>query len=264
MTPGPTDPGRQPYAYEPAPVTPGTILVVDDEPEIRSLLSDRFTRRGYQVLEAGDAEEGLRRVLRDRPDVVLLDLVLPGMNGVETLRRIRRYRPGVGIIVITGAANRELAESTLQVGAVDFVLKPFNFARLDRAVERSLAYFAGGGPGDRLEVEIVRHGEVMLVALAGSLDAAAVDQIKRTLADLIDKGATRLLIDLGNVHSVDSSGLGTLVAAMKRARAAGGDLRLCAPSPVVREILEMTGLVARIGIHDDVAAGLASFSSEGG
>lgn len=257
------DPRRRLAAPAPARNPLGTILVVDDEPEIRSLLSDRFGHGGYTVLEAVDAEEGLRLMERARPDLVLLDLMLPGMNGVEMLRRIRRRHPGIGIIVITGAANRELAESTLQVGAVDFVLKPFNVARLDRAVERSLAYFAGGGQRDRLEVEIVRRGEVTLVAPAGSLDAAAVDQIKRTLAGLIEAGQARLLVDLGNVHYVDSSGLGTLVAAMKRARAAGGDLRLCAPSPVVREILEMTGLVARIGIHDDVAAGLASFSSEG-
>jgi len=255
------DPGPQPPAAEPAPA--GTILVVDDEPEIRRLLSDRFTRRGYVVLEAGDAEEGLRRVRRDRPDVVVLDLVLPGMDGVETLRRIRRYRPGIGIIVITGAANRELAETTLQVGAIDFVLKPFNFARLDRAVERSLAYFGGDGHLDRLEIEIAHRGAVAVAALAGSLDAAAADRIKRTLGDLIDTGQARLLVDLEQVPYVDSSGLGALVAMMKRARAAGGDLRLCAPTPTVLEILEMTGLAARIGVHDDVAAGLAAFSPAG-
>ena len=93
-----------------------------------------------------------------------------------------------------------------------------------------------------MDPEITPSGQVTVVASKGDLDAAAMEKLRRTLRDLIDQGKTRLVVDLGRVRYIESAGLGELVAAMKRARQAGGDLRLCDLQPDVLRIFEMTWL----------------------
>ncbi len=116
----------------------GTILVVVDEPECRTVLTERLRAQGYGVMEAVTAEAALACVRRDRPDLMLLDIALPGMNGLEVLRRVRRDAPTVRIIMVTGLDDEALARSTLQMGAVDSVRVPFDFEYLDRAVRAAV------------------------------------------------------------------------------------------------------------------------------
>jgi DNA-binding response OmpR family regulator len=110
------------------------ILVVDDEPGIRSMLSEHLSAIGYAVTAAGDAQAALSSVQTERPDLVLLDIGLPGMNGLEVLRRIRRHDWTIGVIVFTGNQDVALARSTIQLGAIDCIFKPLDLDRLDRAV----------------------------------------------------------------------------------------------------------------------------------
>lgn len=107
------------------------------------------------------------------------------------------------------------------------------------------------------------HG-VTVVGLKGHLDVAAANQIKEKLTDLIladyvATGRARIVLDLGEVPYVDSSGLAALITAMKQTRATGGDLRLCGLQDEVRSILEMTGLITQIEVHADREAAVFSW-----
>lgn len=117
---------------EPRPA--GHILVVEDESELRSLLVDHLTTQGHVVKEAWFADQALTSIVSERPRLVLLDIALPGMNGLEILRRIRRYDPSINVVMMTGNQDVVLARSTIQLGAMDYVFKPFELERLDRAV----------------------------------------------------------------------------------------------------------------------------------
>jgi anti-anti-sigma factor len=110
-----------------------------------------------------------------------------------------------------------------------------------------------------MDIDVTRPGEVTVVAPVGDLDLAAADQVKRTLMGLIEKGQARLVMDLGRVAYIDSSGLGVLVAAMKRARSAGGDVRLCALQDDVRTIFEMTRLIKAMSVHPTRQEAVASW-----
>jgi DNA-binding NtrC family response regulator len=112
----------------------GKILLVDDEPAIREILEEHFAGQGYQVGCARDGQEALAAVAGDRPDVVVLDVGLPGMNGLEVLRRLYRHDPTIAVIMISGNADVALAQATLKLGAIDYVFKPLDFDRLDRAI----------------------------------------------------------------------------------------------------------------------------------
>jgi anti-sigma B factor antagonist len=110
-----------------------------------------------------------------------------------------------------------------------------------------------------MDIDVTQADGVTVVAPRGDLDMATVDEVRRTLASLIDRGQSRLLVDLGGVGYIDSSGMGALVAAMKQARAAGGDVRLCALQDDVRSIFELTRLSRAMSIHPTRQEAIASW-----
>ena len=123
----------------------GVILVVDDEPPVGQLLADFFTPKGYEVICALGGLEGLSKLEKHRPDVILLDVRMPDMDGITVLRRIREVNPWVGVLMMSGNTDTDAAKETLQLGAFDYVLKPFDLDDLDRAVHKMLT--AASTPG---------------------------------------------------------------------------------------------------------------------
>ena len=112
------------------------ILVVDDTPEAVELLVEFLSTKGYEVLTATSGEEALRRVKEDRPHLVLLDVEMPKMNGMETLRRIREIDPEMGVIMATGVNEEDVGRKALEMGAFDYIVKPLDMKYL----EGSLGY----------------------------------------------------------------------------------------------------------------------------
>lgn len=126
----------------------GTILVIDDEPQLRRALESVFTQRGYEVVQAASGEDGLVRVAEKAPDVVILDLMLPGMSGIETARALRRMtKAPILVLSVKGAEEDKIL--ALDQGADDYLTKPFSTGELlarVRALLRRGAEGALGGP----------------------------------------------------------------------------------------------------------------------
>ena len=110
---------------------PGSILIVDDEPKLRAVLEDFLTSHGFSVLTAGSGLEALAQVQRANPTVVLLDVRMPGMNGVATLKQLKASAPAVTVIMVTGLEEEHTMEEALALGASDYILKPFNLEYLE-------------------------------------------------------------------------------------------------------------------------------------
>ena len=104
------------------------MLIVEDERDICECLQDFFQARGFEVGCAFSGEEALDRLARETVDVLLLDILLPGMSGLEVLRRAKELYPGVRAVMVTGLAREELAVEARQYGAAGFVTKPFDFS----------------------------------------------------------------------------------------------------------------------------------------
>jgi len=110
------------------------ILVVDDEKDVRDLLTRFLTRRGYVVDTVADGEEAIERILESAPDIVLLDIRLPKMDGLEVLRRLKEVAADVAVITMSGVADEETARKSLELGAADFITKPFNLPYLETSL----------------------------------------------------------------------------------------------------------------------------------
>lgn len=119
-------------------MTQRTILTVEDDPAIRRGIVDALTFAGYEVLEAGDGDSGLQQAVKRTYDLLLLDLVLPGMSGLEILERVRVTRPTLPVIVLTARGEEQDRVEGLRKGADDYVVKPFSVKELLARVEAVL------------------------------------------------------------------------------------------------------------------------------
>jgi len=115
-----------------------TVLVVDDEPELRQALSRLLGRNGYHVLTAGNGEEGLEALRKDEVHLVLTDLMMPKMGGLELLKAAQVVAPAAQIIIITGHGTIETAVEAMKMGAYDFVEKPFSTTTTLNVVRKAL------------------------------------------------------------------------------------------------------------------------------
>ena len=117
---------------------PDRILVVDDEKIILELTSMILKSKGFDVFTAGGGEEGLQLVEEHRPSVVLLDYMMPVMDGMTVLKKIRKSFPDTYVIMFTGKGSEEIAVELMKAGASDYVLKPFNNQDLVERIENVL------------------------------------------------------------------------------------------------------------------------------
>jgi two-component system KDP operon response regulator KdpE len=138
-----------------------TVLVIEDDTSLRRALRTSLKARGFEVLESPTAEEGLVLVADDRPDVVLLDLGLPDLDGIEALRRMRSFSD-VPVVVLTARDRQQDKIEALDAGADDYVTKPFDVEEVLARVRATLRRVpqASAAPAvvhvDGLEVDLVR------------------------------------------------------------------------------------------------------------
>ncbi len=114
------------------------ILIVEDEPAMVAGLRDNFEFEGYQVVSANDGSEGLARALADSPDLVLLDVMMPKMSGLEVCKRLKAKRPSMPIIMLTARGQEVDKVVGLELGADDYVTKPFSIRELMARVKAVL------------------------------------------------------------------------------------------------------------------------------
>ncbi|MFY9740954.1 MAG: sigma-54 dependent transcriptional regulator [Candidatus Sulfotelmatobacter sp.] len=115
-----------------------TILIVEDEAKMRRLLELNLGDDGFTTLSAGDAETGMKLLRENTVDLVLTDLKLPGMNGLEFLQAVKRQNPALPVVVMTAFGSVETAVEAMKAGASDYVLKPFSLAEMRLVVRKEL------------------------------------------------------------------------------------------------------------------------------
>jgi len=105
-----------------------SVFVIDDEPQIQSLFSEALSRHGYNVSGTLDGETAIRELKSKKPDLIFLDLRLPGMDGVQTLEEIRHLYPKIPVVLITAYPRDSLVDNAIKLGAFACLVKPFSMA----------------------------------------------------------------------------------------------------------------------------------------
>lgn len=116
----------------------GLVLVADDDRRMRSVLSRFLSLKGYEVAEAADGREAIALARRKKPDIILLDIDMPGKSGLEVLEELVPLLPGTGFFIVTGNGDEALACSCLGLGAFDYVSKPVDLEILAHTIKARL------------------------------------------------------------------------------------------------------------------------------
>jgi two-component system nitrogen regulation response regulator NtrX len=137
------------------------ILVVDDEERIRQSLNGILKDEGYEVVESKDGAQALKQLESDPPDLVLLDIWMPGMDGMEVLERMKGQVPNLPVIMISGHGNIELAVKAVKLGAYDFIEKPLSLEKVLLAVNNALLFSKLEQENRALRQEVERKYEIV-------------------------------------------------------------------------------------------------------
>ena len=167
------------------------VLVVDDEPTILSALHRLLTEEGYEVVDADDGDSALAEIVERTPDVVVTDLTMPRMDGMELLRRLHESHPHLPVIVTTGAADLSLAVTAMRAGAVDYLAKPVDFEALSIAIERALERRDVDAEVENLRRQLRDRDEVGLQGLLGA--SPSMQKIYRIARQIASSKATVLI-----------------------------------------------------------------------
>lgn len=119
------------------------FLIVDDEPDVCEELRKFLERMGYDAVEAYSGDEAIETYRNERPNIVLLDILMPGKDGLETLRELKALDPEVTVIMVTAVGDRKIAKQAMREGAFDYITKPVNRDYLERAI-KTKEWLVGG------------------------------------------------------------------------------------------------------------------------
>ncbi len=139
------------------------VLVIDDDPGVRDYMEALIARQGYEVFAAADGEEALEKLAISKPDLITLDVVLPGMDGLQTLEKLKQRLPDVPVVMLSGHGQARNIVEAMRRGASDFLRKPFEVEELELAFQKALEKRALKQEVERLRGRARSETEMMLM-----------------------------------------------------------------------------------------------------
>lgn len=224
------------------------ILVVDDEPDICSQFSLYFSRKGLHVLTATNGADALKIFNQQSPAIVITDYQMPGMNGLELLKKIKQINPQAQVIFISGHADMKIAVEAIREQAFDFVPKPIDFEEIETkmasALERSLNNYREmeNWRGGALSFETLEN-QATVIHVRTNLDEYSKQRIQRDLMILLQDNKLRefVILSLNEVGYINNVGLNLLVDMVKDLEKQNRRVILASPSPTVLSYLRNLG-----------------------
>ena len=165
------------------------VLVIDDDPGVRDYMEALVSRQGYEVFAAADGEEALGSLERTRPDLITLDVVLPGMDGLAVLAELKKRLPDVPVVMLSGHGQARNIVQAMRLGASDFLRKPFEVEELELAFQKALEKRALKQEVERLRDQA--RSETELLLLCG--DNARMREVRDIIEQVADTDITVLV-----------------------------------------------------------------------
>jgi len=170
-------------------MTQRTVLVADDDASIRSLLKQLLTAEGYIVLEAATGGEVVAQVKATRPDLVIMDVRMPELDGIEALQRVKTVSPNTAVLMMTAFGTSNAAINAMELGAFDYVTKPFELDKISHTVKRAFQY-----QDLSAEVQVLRDEISSLVQTARIIGSSpSMQEVFKTIGKVAKTDATVLI-----------------------------------------------------------------------
>ncbi len=231
------------------------ILVIDDEKPTLMMFRLTLAAYGYDVLTAENGQEGLEVFNRERPTIVLTDIKMPGMNGIEVLKRIKEIDPSVEVIVITGHGDMDLAIQALNLDATDFINKPIQRHLLDQAIRRA---------GERRRLASEQATEMVLqpteqaavIVIQGNITAKAEARFQALYQEALALNKPRIVLHFLENAAINGAGIAILTQLLLESQKQGRHVVVAELSENLRKVFEIVGLSKIVLVVDSLEEAL--------
>ena len=230
------------------------ILVIDDEKPTLSMFRLFLNAYGFTVFTAENGEDGLVVFQKEQPSIVITDIKMPGMDGLEVLKRIKEINPLAEVIIITGHGDLDLAIRALNMNATDFINKPIQKAALDQALRRAEERLTMAENEER-EVSWVQEDDMACIDIRGNVNAASEPVLLEAYGQISGWNVPKILFRFNENASINGAGIAVLIQLLTESKQRGQTVILTGLAENFRKVFEMVGVtkLARI-VQDETEA----------
>ena len=236
---------------------PEKILVIDDEKTTLKMFRLFLDLYGFQIFTAESGEEGLLLFDREKPGIVLTDIKMPGMDGIEVLKEIKRRSPETEVIVITGHGDMDLAIQALNLDAADFINKPIQRQSLENGLARAR---------ERLKIARSLQNQVnsrmantaLVIKLQGNISTKSEQYLKEAYAEAVLKDVKRVVFHFDDSTSVNGAGIAILTQLVLDSEKEGIEIVMAGVSENFKQVFDIVGLSRRVRLYATVEEACAT------
>jgi DNA-binding response OmpR family regulator len=228
------------------------ILLIDDEKPTLTMFRLFLGAYGYEVLIAEDGAKGLDLVQKEKPPIVFTDIKMPGMDGLEVLKRIKAIAPETEVIVITGHGDMDIAVKALDLDATDYIHKPVQRNALDAALRRAEKRLQADRP--RIPRLAVRsHGKIAIFKIDGDINARIKPQLEDAYAQANHTASTAILMQFDPYGAINREGIDLLIGLLSQCKKRGQSVALTGLTENDKLIFDLVGIIRFAEICEDEA-----------
>jgi anti-anti-sigma factor len=218
------------------------ILVIDDEKPTLNMFRLFLKAYGYEVLLAENGLQGLDIFRQEGPPIVLTDIKMPGLDGLEVLRQVKEIAPRTEVIVISGHGDMDLAMRALQLNASDFLSKPVQKSELDIALKRAEERLKQGtDPAQAIGCQM-REGDLCVLEVAGDISSQSESMLNAAFQKAWAQRTRKILMRFTERTSVNSAGVAVLIQLLLEAHRRSVPVAICRLAPHLKQLFEMVGI----------------------
>ncbi len=218
-----------------------TILLIDDERPSLEMLSLFLSAYGYIPLTAENGEQGIAIFKESRPEIVMTDIKMPGMDGIEVLKQIKAIDPATEVIMVTGHGDMDLAIQALNLSATDFINKPVQKESLEAALRRAEERLSASAKGEN-DIRIVSRNGVAVMEIHGNITSRSEPFLQEACNRLVEQEHNRIILRFDENATINGAGIALLTQLLLEGTRKGQKLAITGVSDNFRKVFDIVGI----------------------